>query len=182
MRGSTVPPAQTASAAPPPRPSAPVGGIAVPLLLDVTPLSLGVETAGGLCETVIRRNATIPVEQTRIFATTNDDQTTVVIRIAQGESQKFSENQGLGELELTGLRAAPRGEVSRRGHLRTRRRRDAQRPSPRRRDQPRADDARVAAHDPHRDRAGGDGRSSAPSLPTSWLSAQMTQRTPLRAC
>ncbi len=112
MRGSTVPPAQTASAAPPPRPSAPVGGIAVPLLLDVTPLSLGVETAGGLCETVIRRNATIPVEQTRIFATTNDDQTTVVIRIAQGESRKFSENQGLGELELTGLRAAPRGEVS----------------------------------------------------------------------
>ncbi len=110
-RGSTVPPARTASAAPP-RPSAPVGGIAVPLLLDVTPLSLGVETAGGLCESVIRRNATIPVEQTRIFATTNDDQTTVVIRIAQGESRKFSENQGLGELELTGLRAAPRGEVS----------------------------------------------------------------------
>jgi molecular chaperone DnaK len=110
-RGSAAPaPAPPSNA--PPRPSAPVGGIAVPLLLDVTPLSLGVETAGGLCETVIRRNATIPVEQTRVFATTNDEQTTVVIRISQGESRKFSENQCLGELELTGLRSAPRGEVS----------------------------------------------------------------------
>lgn len=84
----------------------------MPLLLDVTPFSLGVETAGGACESVIRRNATIPVEQTRVFATTNDDQTSVIIRIAQGESRRFSENQILGELELSGLRPAPRGEVS----------------------------------------------------------------------
>ncbi len=90
----------------------PTAGIAVPLLLDVTPLSLGVETAGGQCETVIRRNATIPVEQTRVFSTTNDEQTSVVIRIAQGESRRFTENQALGALELTGLRSAPRGEVS----------------------------------------------------------------------
>jgi molecular chaperone DnaK len=83
-----------------------------PLLLDVTPFSLGVETAGGLCEAVIRRNATIPVEQTRVFATTSDDQESVILRIAQGESRRFSDNQCLGELELTGLRAAPRGEVS----------------------------------------------------------------------
>ncbi len=109
---SSVPPSASQSGAPP-RVSVPgPGGIAVPLLLDVTPLSLGVETAGGLCESVIRRNATIPVEQTRVFATTNDEQTTVVIRISQGESRKFSENQTLGELELSGLRAAPRGEVA----------------------------------------------------------------------
>jgi molecular chaperone DnaK len=106
-------PAATSPSMAPGRASMPAqGGIAVPLLLDVTPLSLGVETAGGQCEAVIRRNATIPVEQTRVFSTTNDDQTTVVIRISQGESRKFVENQGLGELELSGLRPALRGEVS----------------------------------------------------------------------
>lgn len=82
-----------------------------PLLLDVTPFSLGVETAGGQCEPVIRRNATIPVEQTRIFATTSDGQVAVVIRIAQGESRRFVDNQNLGQLELSGLRPAARGEV-----------------------------------------------------------------------
>ncbi len=87
------------------------GGVA-PLLLDVTPFSLGVETAGGLCETVVKRNATIPVEQTRVFATTNDGQESVVIRIAQGESRRFADDQFLGELELIGLRQAARGEVS----------------------------------------------------------------------
>ncbi len=85
--------------------------MAAPLLLDVTPFSLGVETAGGLCESVIRRNATIPVEQTRNFATTNDQQDSVIIRIAQGESRRFADNQALGELELTNLRPAARGEV-----------------------------------------------------------------------
>ncbi len=111
---ASMPPATNAASASgaPPRGPAPGSGIAVPLLLDVTPLSLGVETACGLCETVIRRNATIPVEQSRVFATTNDDQTTVVIRISQGESRKFSENQCLGELELTNLKPAPRGEIS----------------------------------------------------------------------
>ncbi|MEZ4406499.1 MAG: Hsp70 family protein [Polyangiales bacterium] len=82
-----------------------------PLLLDVTPFSLGVETAGGLCETVIQRNATIPVEQTRNFATVMDNQTAVIIRIAQGESRRFGDNQPLGQLELSGLRPAARGEV-----------------------------------------------------------------------
>jgi molecular chaperone DnaK len=106
----SAPPAATLSGAPARNTNA--AGIAVPLLLDVTPLSLGVETAGGQCEVVIRRNATIPVEQSRVFATTNDNQTSVIIRIAQGESRKFTENQTLGELELAGLRAAPRGEVS----------------------------------------------------------------------
>jgi molecular chaperone DnaK len=108
-RPPTPPPAPMARSAPPAISSTVPGA---PLLLDVTPFSLGVETAGGLCEPVIRRNSTIPVEQTRVFATTNDDQESVIIRIAQGESRRFADNQGLGELELAGLRKAPRGDVS----------------------------------------------------------------------
>ncbi|MBL8600765.1 MAG: Hsp70 family protein [Myxococcales bacterium] len=96
-------------------PSTQVVGLPVPvapLLVDVTPLSLGVETAGGMCEPVIARNSTIPVEHSRAFSTTQNGQTSVLIRIAQGESRKFAENTALGELELFGLRAAPRGDVS----------------------------------------------------------------------
>jgi molecular chaperone DnaK len=92
--------------APPPEPARPP-----PLLLDVTPISLGVETVGGYCEHVIRRNAAIPVEQTRVFSTSQDGQTDVSVRICQGESRKLSENQELGVIELTGLRAAARGTL-----------------------------------------------------------------------
>src|SRR5690606_26178665 len=84
---------------------------APPLLLDVTPHTLGVETVGGYCEPVIARNAAIPVEQTRVFTTGQDDQEGVVVRIVQGESRRMSENQPLGEVELSGLRPAPRGAV-----------------------------------------------------------------------
>lgn len=93
---------------PPPAPSV---RMHAPLLLDVTPQSLRVETVGGLSQLVIARNSTIPLEQTREFATAYDNQQDVRIRIAQGEQAKFSENQPLGELELTGLRPAPRGDV-----------------------------------------------------------------------
>ncbi|MFT5357193.1 MAG: molecular chaperone DnaK [Polyangiales bacterium] len=72
-----------------------------PLLVDVTPLSLGVETVGGYCETVIARNATIPTEQGRAFATGRGDQQEVVLRICQGESRRLEENQLLGEVTLT---------------------------------------------------------------------------------
>ena len=82
-----------------------------PLLLDVTPQSLGVETVNGFCESVIRRNAAIPVEQTRVFTTASDDQDSVRVRVVQGESKRIEENQHLGELELTGLRRASRGAV-----------------------------------------------------------------------
>ncbi len=88
----------------PPEPS-------MPLLLDVTPHSLGIETVGGFCESVIKRNAAIPVEQTRIFSTAQDNQRIVRVRIFQGESRRLDDNQGLGEIELAGLRAAPRGKV-----------------------------------------------------------------------
>ncbi len=97
--------------APPPMDDLPMSGNAPPLLLDVTPLSLGIETVGGYCETVIRRNAAIPVEQTRIFSTATDGQDTVQVRIVQGESRASAENQALGEILLSGLRQAHRGQV-----------------------------------------------------------------------
>jgi len=83
----------------------------MPLLLDVTPHSLGIETVGGYCEAVIKQNAAIPVEQTRVFSTAQDNQRLVKVRIFQGESRRFDDNQGLGEIELAGLRAAARGRV-----------------------------------------------------------------------
>jgi molecular chaperone DnaK len=82
-----------------------------PLLLDVTPHTLAVETVGGFCEPVINRNSAIPAEQTKIFSTARDQQDSVQIRICQGESRKLEENQLLGELALSGLRRARRGEV-----------------------------------------------------------------------
>ena len=82
-----------------------------PLLLDVTPQTLGVETVGGYCEPIIKRNAAIPVEQTKIFTTAQDHQEVVRVRICQGESRRLVDNQGLGEIVLTGLRIAPRGGV-----------------------------------------------------------------------
>ncbi len=83
----------------------------VPLLIDVTPLSLVVETVGGYCDTVIERNTPVPTSRTREFVTGKDNQTHVRVRVSQGESEHFAENTLLGELELAGLRAAPRGAV-----------------------------------------------------------------------
>ncbi|MCB9612950.1 MAG: Hsp70 family protein [Sandaracinus sp.] len=84
---------------------------AAPLLMDVTPHSLGIETVGGYCQHLIRRNAPIPSEQGRVFGTASDGQQVVTVRICQGESRVFKENELLGEVELSGLRAAPRGHV-----------------------------------------------------------------------
>jgi molecular chaperone DnaK len=83
-----------------------------PLLLDVTPHTLAVETTGGFCEPIIERNAPIPTEQTRVFSTSQDDQATVSVRVCQGESRRTDENQVLGQIALVGLRKARRGEVS----------------------------------------------------------------------
>jgi molecular chaperone DnaK (HSP70) len=83
-----------------------------PVLVDVTPRALVVETVGGFCDTVIPRNAKIPCEHTRAFATGRDLQTQVYVRVAQGEEQRFDKNQYLGELELSNLRPAPRGELT----------------------------------------------------------------------
>ena len=82
-----------------------------PLLLDVTPLSLGVETVDGYCEHIIRRNSAIPAGQTKMFTTARDGQETVVVRICQGEDRQIRGNQLLGEVVLDGLRPATRGKV-----------------------------------------------------------------------
>ncbi|MEM1414864.1 MAG: Hsp70 family protein [Myxococcota bacterium] len=83
----------------------------MPLLMDVTPHALGIETAGGYCQHLIRRNVPVPVEQSRIFTTAADDQESVAVRICQGEGMLFDDNQPLGEIELRDLRAAVRGAV-----------------------------------------------------------------------
>ena len=82
-----------------------------PLLLDVTPQSLRIETAGGFTEAVIERNAAIPVEQSRRFSTSQDFQSAVRARVCQGEARRLSENQELGVVELTGIAPAPRGQT-----------------------------------------------------------------------
>jgi molecular chaperone DnaK len=82
-----------------------------PVLVDVTPLTLSVETVRGYCDRVIDRNTPVPCERTREFVTAADNQTAVKVRISQGESNNFGENTLLGELELAGLRPAPRGAV-----------------------------------------------------------------------
>ena len=86
-------------------------GPQAPLLLDVTPLSLGVETVDGYCEHIIRRNSAIPAGQTKMFTTARDGQEAVVVRICQGEDRQITGNQLLGEVVLDGLRPAARGKV-----------------------------------------------------------------------
>ena len=79
------------------------------LLLDVTPLSLGIETLGGICTKIIDRNTTIPVKKSQIFSTAADGQTSVEIHVLQGEREKASANTTLGRFYLDGIPAAPRG-------------------------------------------------------------------------
>lgn len=82
-----------------------------PLLLDVTPQTLRIETVAGFTEVVIQRNAAIPVEQSRMFSTSQDFQDAVRARVCQGESRKLIENQELGAVELTGLVPQARGKT-----------------------------------------------------------------------
>ena len=91
--------------------SVPMSGRAAPLLMDVTPLSLGIETVGGFCQAIVQRNAPIPTEKTRVYATARDGQTEVELRVCQGESNRFDENQALGVLMIGPLREAKRGDV-----------------------------------------------------------------------
>jgi molecular chaperone DnaK len=79
------------------------------LLLDVTPLSLGIETLGGICTKLIERNTTIPTRKSQIFSTAADSQTAVSIHVLQGEREMASQNRTLGNFDLVGIPAAPRG-------------------------------------------------------------------------
>jgi len=79
------------------------------LLLDVTPLSLGIETLGGITHKLIERNTTIPTKKTDIFTTAEDNQSTVEIHVLQGEREMARDNRTLGKFHLTGLPPAPRG-------------------------------------------------------------------------
>ncbi|MFB8246369.1 molecular chaperone DnaK [Streptomyces sp. NPDC055952] len=80
------------------------------LLLDVTPLSLGVETRGGVMTKIIERNTTIPVRRTETFSTAEDNQPAVDIVVLQGERERAADNRVLGRFQLTDIRPAPRGE------------------------------------------------------------------------
>jgi molecular chaperone DnaK len=79
------------------------------LLLDVTPLSLGIETLGGVTTVLIQRNTTIPTKKSETFSTAEDNQTTVEIHVLQGERQMAADNRTIGKFQLTGIPPAPRG-------------------------------------------------------------------------
>ncbi len=79
------------------------------LLLDVTPLTLGIETLGGICTPLIERNTTIPAKKSQVFSTAQDNQSEVTIHVLQGERKFAKDNKTLGQFNLTGIAPAPRG-------------------------------------------------------------------------
>src|SRR6056300_864118 len=85
------------------------GDVTDVLLLDVTPLSLGIETMGGVASTLIEKNTTIPTKKTQVFSTADDNQTAVTIHVVQGERKQAAENKSLGRFDLSDIPPSPRG-------------------------------------------------------------------------
>ena len=85
------------------------GDVTDVLLLDVTPLSLGIETMGGIASTLIEKNTTIPTKKTQVFSTADDNQTAVTIHVVQGERKQAAQNKSLGRFDLSDIPPAPRG-------------------------------------------------------------------------
>jgi len=85
------------------------GDVTDVLLLDVTPLSLGIETLGGVASTLIDKNTTIPTKKTQVFSTADDNQTAVTIHVVQGERKQAAQNKSLGRFDLSDIPPAPRG-------------------------------------------------------------------------
>jgi molecular chaperone DnaK len=86
------------------------GSVKDVLLLDVTPLSLGIETLGGVMTKLIEKNTTVPTKAAQTFSTADDNQTAVTVHVLQGERERASANKSLGKFDLSGIDAAPRGQ------------------------------------------------------------------------
>ncbi|GIW18125.1 MAG: hypothetical protein KatS3mg064_1282 [Tepidiforma sp.] len=123
------------------------------LLLDVTPLTLGIETLGGVMTPIIPRNTTIPTSKSQVFSTAADNQPSVEIHVLQGERPMAADNKSLGRFILDGILPAPARRPANRSHLRYRRQRHRQRLGPRQGHRPRAEDHHPALLRPHQ---GGD--------------------------
>jgi molecular chaperone DnaK len=91
--------------------AAPSGPLKRPVLLDVNPATLSIQTAGGYAERLLDKNAPIPIERTRLFTTARDNQTRVVVDCCRGESRRYDENEPLGTLVLDNLPQRPRGDL-----------------------------------------------------------------------
>ena len=149
------------------------------LLLDVTPLSLGIETLGGVFTKLIEKNTTIPTRKSQVFSTAQDNQTAVTIRVFQGEREMAADNKLLGQFDLIGIPPAPRGTAAGRGHLRHRRQRHRERPceGPRHQQGAVDQDHRVVGSQRRRDQAdGARGRGACRRGQQAWRAGRIAQQ------